>query len=194
MSTDQRAPGRPRDQRADRAILAAALRLLAEQGYAGMSIEAVAKEAGVGKSTIYRRYTDKPHLVAAALRSLVNERSPTPDTGNARLDLLELLNATIDIFESGGVFSMVGTLLVEERRSPELLDIFRASVISPRRRQFGEVLERGISRGEIHSRISIDATTEALVGAIYARYISGLPLTDRWTRDLLNSFWEGLAP
>lgn len=132
--------------------------------------------------------------MAAALRSLVNERSPTPDTGNARLDLLELLNATIDVFESGGVFAMVGALLVEERRSPELLDIFRASVIIPRRRQFGEVLERGISRGEIHSRSSIDATTEALVGAIYARHISGLPLTDRWIRDLLNSFWEGLAP
>lgn len=194
MSTDQRAPGRPRDERADRAILAATLKLLAEQGYAGMSIEAVATEAGVGKPTIYRRYADKPNLAAAALRSLVNDRSPTPDNGNARLDLLELLNVTINIFESGAVFALIGALLVEEQRSPELFDVFRTSVIVPRRQQFEEVLKRGISRGEIRERISIDATTEALVGAIYARHISGLSLTNRWVQELLDSVWEGLTP
>ena len=60
-------PGRPRDPETDRAILQATLKLLTDQGYAGMSVERVASEAGVGKTTIYRRYSSKEELVAAAL-------------------------------------------------------------------------------------------------------------------------------
>jgi AcrR family transcriptional regulator len=69
-ATSARARGRPRDPAIDRAILDAALRLLAEQGYDGMSLEAVAGAAGVGKTTIYRRYPGKRELVVAAISSI----------------------------------------------------------------------------------------------------------------------------
>ena len=67
---EDRKPGRPRDPSADRAILQAALKLLTDQGYAGMSVERVASEAGVGKTTIYRRYASKEELAAAAVGAL----------------------------------------------------------------------------------------------------------------------------
>src|SRR5437667_12342861 len=69
MSVDQqrRPPGRPRNEEADREIIAATLRLLAEQGYERTSIEAVAAEADVTRATVYRRYQSKAELVCAAL-------------------------------------------------------------------------------------------------------------------------------
>ena len=65
MATERKGRGRPRDPQADRAILMQTLRLLAEQGYAAMSVESVAAAAGVGKATLYRRYRDKRDLVVA---------------------------------------------------------------------------------------------------------------------------------
>src|SRR5690242_3281955 len=73
--------GRPRSTHADQAILQATLDLLAEVGYQSMSIEAIASRAGVGKTTIYRRYTSKEEIVADAIESLREDIS-TPDTGS----------------------------------------------------------------------------------------------------------------
>ena len=75
--------GRPRDERADRAILSAALELMAEHGVHGLRIDDVADRAGVGKATIYRRYRSKEELVAAAVGALVSEIA-VPDTGGDR--------------------------------------------------------------------------------------------------------------
>ena len=63
-------PGRPRDPGVDRAIVRATLNALAEQGYRGMSVEGVAAAAGVGKTTIYRRYASKEEMVVAALSTI----------------------------------------------------------------------------------------------------------------------------
>ena len=77
MSTP-RLPGRPRDPEVDRAILSATLRLLGEQGYAGMSVDAVAAAAGVGKTTIYRRFATKADLATAAVASMIDEHARPP--------------------------------------------------------------------------------------------------------------------
>src|SRR5215204_2865619 len=88
----QRPMGRPRDERADRAILAAALELMAEHGVRDLRMDDVADRAGVGKATIYRRYRSKDELVTAAVAALVSEIE-VPDTGSTRGDLLGLMQA-----------------------------------------------------------------------------------------------------
>ena len=79
--------GRPRDERADRAILEATRELIAELGVYEFRTEDVAARAGVGKGAIYRRYDSKDELVTAAIAGLVNEEIVLPDTGSTREDL-----------------------------------------------------------------------------------------------------------
>src|SRR6476620_10356561 len=87
--------GRPRSQEADRAILTATVELLAERGLAAMSIEEVAARAGVGKTTIYRRWPSKGLLALDAFVGSFREEQPLPDTGTLRGDLLSALHAWV---------------------------------------------------------------------------------------------------
>ncbi len=185
--------GRPRSPEADQAILSATLRLLTEHGYAGMSMEGVAAAAGVGKTTIYRRFPQKIELVSAALSSILTEAGPVPDSGNTRADLMQFLTLNRDVFIQSRVYSIVGTLLVEEKRNPELFEILRQRAIFPRRNQLQQILERGVQRGEIRTGVNLDAAMEALVGSLYARHILGLPETTDWLESVVDVVWGGLA-
>ena len=127
MTREDPRPGRPRDPETDQAILRAALQLLTDRGYAGMSVEGVASRAGVGKTTIYRRYASKEELVAAALAALRDDLGPLPDTGDIRSDMVEMILQMRRALQQGPGLGMIGALLVEERRSPELLELLRAN-------------------------------------------------------------------
>src|SRR5919106_1371892 len=115
--------GRPRDERADRAILAAALELMAEHGVRDLRMDDVAERAGVGKATIYRRHRSKDELVTAAVAALVTEIT-VPDTGSTRDDLLGLMRAAVELY-SGSVEAGVMPGLVDAMSlDPELaLDV-----------------------------------------------------------------------
>src|ERR687891_2530830 len=93
--------GRPRDERADRTILTAAIELMAEHGVRDLRMDDVADRAGVGKATIYRRHRSKDELVTAAVAALVTEIT-VPDTGSTRDDLLGLMGAAVAVY-SGSV-------------------------------------------------------------------------------------------
>ena len=88
-----RTPGRPRSEKAHQAILESTLTVLGESGIAGLSIEAVAARAGVGKATIYRRWESKEELILAAL-AIMSPAGPVPDTGSLEGDLTALAQGT----------------------------------------------------------------------------------------------------
>ena len=186
-------PGRPRDPEVDRAILQATLRVLAEEGYAGTSIERVASEAGVGKTAIYRRYSSKEELAAAALGSIRAEWGPPPDTGSARNDMVEMLVLAQAAFARGPALPMLGALLVEERRNPELFELFRERVMRPRRDDAMKVLQRGVERGEIRADADLEVAIHAMVGSILARHIMGVPESREIIEETVNAVWKSLA-
>lgn len=190
--TDPR-PGRPRDPKADQAILQAALRLLADQGYAGMSVERVASEAGVGKTTIYRRYSCKADLVVAALRMVREDLGPPPDKGDTRADVVEMILQSSLAFGQGPGFALVGALLVEESRSPELLALLRERLIHPRRDEVLAVLQRGVDRGEIRRDADLEIAVQAMVGAMFMRHIFGTPESRGLIERTVDTVWQGLA-
>src|SRR4029450_13294576 len=97
-ATTPRSIGRPREERADRAILAAALELMAEHGVRDLRMDDVADRARVGKATIYRRYRSKDELVSAAVAALVSEIA-VPDTGSTRVDLFELMRNAVELYQ-----------------------------------------------------------------------------------------------
>jgi AcrR family transcriptional regulator len=178
---------------ADRAILQTTLRLLTEQGYDAMSIEGVATAAGVGKTTIYRRYPTKRELVVAAVSSLAESVEAPPDSGDVRTDLLAFMREMVAIFLTGLPFSMLGTLLVKEREDPALMGLFRRQVILPRMAVAAGLLRRGIERGEVRPDVPVDTAVQMLAGALLAHHIAGQPEGDIWLRSLLDTLWSGIS-
>ena len=190
-----RAAGRPRNPEADQAILGTALRLLVEQGYDAMSIEGVAAAAGVGKTTIYRRYPGKRELVIAAITSIAASLGATDGSGNARNDLRAFFRQTIDVVSRDGLgFAMVGTLLAKEREDPELLALFRARVIRPRVEIARRILAQGIERGELRPDTDVDIVAQVLAGAVFAGRIIGVAEDDPWLDHVFDTIWRGIAP
>jgi AcrR family transcriptional regulator len=184
---------RPRSARADEAILETALRLLVEQGYDGMSMEAVAAAAGVGKPTIYRRYPSKRELVLAAVTRLAASLPPALDTGDVRVDLLAFLAPAFGVFQSGVGFAVLGTLLAREREDPALIELFRTRIIRPRMHLAGELLRRGIARSELRADAPVESVVQMLAGAIFARHVAGQPADSAWLHGLIDTLWRGLA-
>src|SRR5271169_1833272 len=92
-----RSVGRPRDARADRAIITATIELMAEHGVHALRMDDVADRAGVGKATIYRRYRSKDELVTDAVGALVSEIE-IPDSGSTRTDLLVLMREAVELY------------------------------------------------------------------------------------------------
>jgi len=188
-----RTAGRPRSPEADRAILATTLRLLVEQGYDAMSIESVAATAGVGKTTIYRRYPSKRELVVAAVLSIADTFELPADSGSTRTDLLAVTHQAFEVFRTGFAFAMLGTLLVKERDDPELVNLFRRKVIAPRMEIMGQVFRRGIERGELRADMSVPLVVQLLAGSLFARHISGYPEDDEWMETLVDTLLYGIT-
>jgi AcrR family transcriptional regulator len=177
----------------DDAILDAALRLLAEQGYGRLSFEAVAAAAGVGKPTLYRRWATKADLATAALaRGIdVEEQPPAGGTTEERLVFL-MRNLTRRVLRGYGM-ALVGTLLAEETQTPELIALFRERVWKRRWEAARRVLAEGQARGEVQPDADLDAAINLLIGAIYARYLSGASVPRDWPARTVATVLHGIA-
>lgn len=185
--------GRPRNADVDRRILAATFRQLVEVGYGALTIEAVAAEAGVAKTTIYRRHPTKAGLAVAALNVQVPFAPLAPDI-DAHEALDRFVHQAIAMLIESGAVRILGSLLVEETREPGLLDAFRTRLLAPRRVLVEEMLRRGIERGEIRPDIDPLIVTEMIAGAIFGHHaILGLPGTDEWVDKLVDHVWAAIA-
>ena len=187
------ARGRPRDARVDERILASTFRQLVDAGYAGLSIEAVASDAGVAKTTIYRRYPTKRDLVVAALR----ESTPFPAASlelPAREALEAFVHGAITVLIESGAFRVLGSLLVEDQRHPGLLDVFRQRILDPRRAMVEAMLRRGIERGELRADVDPLIVTEMIAGAVFAHHvILGLKGHEAWIASLVEHVWSAIG-
>jgi len=185
--------GRPRDADVDERILETAFRHLVREGYGGTSIEAVAADAGVAKTTIYRRYPTKRDLVVAALRAETPFPEPPPDLSAKQALELFVRGAIAALIDSGAI-RVLGSLLVEEQREPGLLGVFRERILFPRRALVDQMLRRGIDRGEIRPDIDPLVVTEMVAGAVFGHHaILGLAGTDEWVHSLIDHVWAAIA-
>jgi AcrR family transcriptional regulator len=186
-----RAPGRPRSAGADEAILAAALAELGERGYARMSVDAVAARAGVSKPTVYLRHPTKADLATAAIASMRARPRPAP-TDDVRADLVAHLRLLRGGLERPNGMQMLGTVLAEEYETPELLALFRERLVAPRRRELRAILVAARDRGELRRDANLDVAVTALVGAFFARHLSGDSLGGRFVTQVVDTVLDGL--
>ncbi len=180
--------GRPRDEACDRAIEAAALDLLVEQGFAGLSIEGVAARAGVAKTTVYRRWDNKADLVIDAFLRSGGDRLASPDTGSVRRDLVEMLQGFLHMVQTRG--DLVQALVAEQRRHPVLAETFRTAFLRNRQAAVRDVLARGVARGEIAPDADMGLLADVGAALIWYRLsISGAPLDDDLPERIVAQFF-----
>jgi AcrR family transcriptional regulator len=195
MSVDQqrRPPGRPRNEEADREIIAATLRLLAEQGYERTSIEAVAAEAEVTRATVYRRYPSKPELVCAALGAY-----PDVEDLSEPADVREFLVHAMTAFRDGvrecdGV-AICSTLYLNRHEHPEMLDEFARRIVVPRQARVQAALDAGVELGSLRAGLDTEMVVAMLFGAGIQHVLTGGDLSEAWPRRVVDAVWPLLAP
>jgi AcrR family transcriptional regulator len=174
-----RRPGRPRSERARKAVLAATLALAAEEGPAGLHMEAIAKRAKVSKETLYRWWRSKTEVVLDALAERGERTIPLPDTGTLHEDLRAFLRATVDSADPTTVrllYSVAAAAAADESVAHQVRDRFLAT----RRRALGEVLRRAVARGEIKEDYAALAV-DLVYGSLWYRLIFRVgPLDYGW--------------
>jgi AcrR family transcriptional regulator len=184
--------GRPRSASVDRAILDATLRRLAIDGYQGLTFTSVAAEAHVGRPALYRRYAGKAQLVAAAfLHASAIEQETLPST--TREALLAFVSAPAAALSAPGAMTILGSLMAEERRDPELMRTFRELIFQPRHEIARGLLARGIAQGEVRPDIDVDAALDLLFGALLSRALSGAALSREWLDGVVSALWPAIA-
>jgi AcrR family transcriptional regulator len=168
---EKRPPGRPRSEESRQSILRSTLKLLKQQGgFAELSIEAIAADANVGKTTVYRWWPTKAALVADAFSASAAEELRFPDTGSVQSDMSLQMRRLIRIFRSRRG-KVVAALLAGGQSDPELIEAFRDRFLWPRRRQAYQTLQRGIDRGELPADSDLDLILDSLYGPIYMRFL-----------------------
>jgi AcrR family transcriptional regulator len=186
--------GRPRSIHADQAILQATLDLLAEVGYESMSIEAIASRAGVGKTTIYRRYTSKEELVADAIESLRNDLT-IPDTGSFWGDMDILINHAAQKIDSPLGRQTLALIVSTASSNPQFAEVYWTKYTKVRREALSKVLKRAKSRGEIHKDADIELVIDLLSGSLYYALIFK-PITEpveAYMRRTMNLLLKGIG-
>lgn len=188
-------PGRPRDPRVDTAIVDATLQLLAEGGYAALTMEAVAALAGVGKATLYRRYAGKEQLVIDAVATL-SEPAEVVQGASVRDELVARLEAVRRKSDSSLAGKIFPRLISASAENPELMRNYRRQVLTPRRLAFVAALQRGVDEGLVRPDVDLDHAVDLLVGPVAYRTLirndppPGPDLAARVVDDVL----VGLAP
>lgn len=154
--------GRPRDAGRDAAILGAALDVLADTGYDRLTMDEVARRAGAGKATLYRRWPSKADLVVAAVAQVGGEPSldDLPDTGTLRGDLRGLIRPQTDA-ESRHLLALVGGLASLLSADPALADAASTALVAPFVASQRLLMHRARDRGEIGA--DVDVETFAMV-------------------------------
>jgi AcrR family transcriptional regulator len=189
----RRPPGRPRNEEADAEIIAATLRLLPQQGYDRLSMEAVAAEAGIARATVYRRYQSKAELVCAALNAFPGD-GPFEQPMDVRTFLVALLSAFREGVQECDGIAICSSLYLNRHAHPEMLDEFRRSVVDPRVGRMRQVLGDAMAAGSVRDGVDVDMVVSMLFGAGVQHILTGGVLEPEWPARAVDAVWPLLEP
>ncbi len=177
--------GRPRDARCDEAILRATLEMLGEGGAGNLSIDGVAARAGVGKATIYRRWSSKEALLLEALSTDTNAIA-SPDSGTLRGDLELYFDDLVERLRQNQNSDVLPHLIEAACYDAEVRNSLD-EYLSSRQLPLRQLLQRAQERGEIAARIDLAVVVDVLVGpVIYRRLMTRDRIDGVFVRKLLD--------
>ncbi|HEU5037651.1 MAG TPA: TetR/AcrR family transcriptional regulator [Nocardioides sp.] len=189
-----RGPGRPRDATRREAALQAAREILAEDGYAAVTIAGVAERAGVARTTIYRSWPTKGALVLDAVTELM-DLGPAAKSGDWHADLLAAIEGSMRALSRSVAGRTIPALAVDLSRDPVLAEEFRTRFAQPRKREVVNLLERGVELGFVRHDVDLDLVEDILVAPIVHRLaVTGAPVTESMVHDLVGLVVKAVAP
>ena len=194
MTSARVAPGRPRSQHAHDAILRAAIAEIRAVGYDAVAMDAIAARAGVGKATVYRRWSSKEELVVDAIEQIMVSRQ-LPDTGTTRGDLRAVMLETMHMYKDPATHKLLSGLVAAMARSRHIADAARAGFVAARRDTVRTVLVRGKSRGDIARHADVELMLDLLSGPLAVRaLITGAEISEALVHDTVDAVIRAFAP
>ena len=179
--------GRPRDPSREAAIRAALLRLLGEVGYGGLTVDAVAEQAGVGKATIYRRWRTKQDLILDSISDLGSVLPVPPDTGSLQEDIRQVMHLIVDITRSP-IGAMLQSLVSAMHHHPELRAAYRAGPLTVWRNAYAQMWARAEARGEVPPGLAQSPMAETTSALIVQRWLlTGEPVDEEYADRVLDT-------
>lgn len=179
-------PGRKRSEESRQAILRAAFEIVAEQGYATLTVERIAQRSGVGKQTIYRWWPTKADVLLEALALKADLYIPVPELGDYAAELRAFLEATFALGRSQEVVAVLRSLMAEAQIDENFGERFRNSFLQGRREAFGQVLDRAKVRGDLPAGITPDLVTDLVFGTLWYRLLAAhRPLDEHLVDELV---------
>ncbi|MEU3825709.1 TetR family transcriptional regulator [Streptomyces sp. SID486] len=182
--------GNRRDETARLAVLHAADDLLAEHGFNALTVEAIARRAGVAKQTIYRWWPSKVEILLDTLVEDSDKRFPVPTTEPTAASIRDYLTGFARFLAVDPAGKVLLALLAEAQHDSRTAERLHERYLGPRRDQERDMLTRAVSAGEVSPELGPDATMDALVGPVVYRALTGAAvpgdLLDTLVRDLLR--------
>ncbi|MGW3570633.1 TetR/AcrR family transcriptional regulator [Streptomyces sp. NPDC000941] len=191
MSPPARRTGRPRSAEADRAILGATRAALVELGWSKLTMGDVAARAGVAKTTLYRRWTNKSELVVDAVAALLDEQLELPDLGSLRADVEETVLRFAALLTRPEAGTSLMAVVAEATRDEALRERIRTTIVNRQKRLVLLGRERAQARGELPRESdpaaaarTADMIFDVIAGAVMHRtLVSADPVDAPWARD-----------
>ena len=190
--TASKTRGRQRSEESEDAILCATLQLLKTRPLRDISIEEIARKAGVGKATIYKWWPSKAYVALDAFLRKLNRMVPNPDTGSAEADLKEQIHylATFYTSPTGRIF---GQFLAEAQSDREFACLLRERFMKPRREIAGVIFDRAVRRGEVDASLDRDLVLDLIYGPVlYRLLIVQSPFGRKRVDALVSTLFQGL--
>ncbi len=173
----------------DEAIADAVIELLRAQGPKAVNVEAVAAQAGIAKTTIYRRHRNRKEMIAAALTSLASP-PPPPDASSPQPVLEWVIEQSFQAIESGVGLGGVAALLTNE--DAQFTELIR-SLLVEHRAALATVVQNAAATGQLRADVDIDTVLDCIVGAYLAEHARSGKVEPGWTRRILRTLWPAIA-
>jgi AcrR family transcriptional regulator len=173
--------------------MTAAAQLLAENGYASVTIEAIAARASVAKTTIYRWWSTKAAIFMELYNELAAEMLTGLDTGSVEKDLRNLLRGLFKLFTTTSAGPAMVGMIAEAQSSPEFAKVFQEQFMVHRRNITRKILERGVERGELQADLDINLAIDVISGPIWYRLLQGhAPLDEHFANSVIRQVLFGI--
>lgn len=186
--------GRPRSETSRCSIIETALRLARTKGYARITVDEIAAEAGVGKQTIYRWWASKAEVVLEALRKNAKEEIEIPDTGSLYGDLKAYLGSTFAVsLRRPGINNVLRSMMAEAQNDPNFFELFRREIIDPRRAVLRGLLDRANKRDGKYKGLDVDLYVDIAFGTMWYRLLAEVgPIDDRLAELLATTLSDAI--
>ncbi|WP_415489904.1 TetR/AcrR family transcriptional regulator [Acetobacter sp.] len=190
-AVDLRSPGRPRDDTAGPALLAAARRLVIAHGYEAVSVQMIAAEAQVGRQTLYRRWQGKADLVLEAFLASAQNAELCHADGTTEEKLNLFLGQVFKNLTTDG--PAIRSLIASAQSDPDFREIFKQRFVQPRAEIVANIIQLGTARGEIRNDTDIDTAVTMLHGAFWYPLLLGETLNYELAHRIVRLLFEGIG-